>query len=388
METRSQGNSRNVAEALNEILDRLVQQRGVHHAVLHVETCDGSFSWASGHGAARPGGQKLTAETPYYTASITKLYVATLSMLLVENGQLSLDQPVQGLLPDDYTVGIHTRRGVDSSDRITVRNLLAHTSGLPNFLEDAAKGQRSLSARLFAEGDRELTDDEIVATVRSLDAHFEPQASDANRIRYSDTNYWLLGLIISEVTAMPLEQALDTMIIEPLGLQHTYLAGHSAPKSATPEVSALWVHDQPLELTRFLRSHSAAGGLIATSGDTIQFMRSLTTGRLFREPGTFMAMLEHTTRFGFPTDAAAARGPGWPIEGGLGIFHLQLPRITTGFRRMPSVIGHTGSTGSWLFHIPEWDVYLAGTVNQVTGGQIPYRLLPRLLRALQPLRGA
>ena len=98
-------------------------------------------------------------------------------------------------------------------------------------------------------------------------------------------------------------------------------------------------------------------------------------------------MLEHTTRFGFPTDAAAARGPGWPIAGGLGIFHLQLPRIVTGFRRMPAVIGHTGSTGSWLFHVPEWDLYLAGTVDQAAGGQIPYRLLPELLRAVETIRG-
>src|SRR5690625_6580671 len=111
-----------------------------------------------------------------------------------------------------------------------------------------------------------------------------------------------------------------------------------------------------------MRSHAAAGGRIATAGDTVKFMRALSTGRLFREPGTFNVMLEHTTRFGFPTDAAAARGPGWPIGGGLGILHLQLPRLVTGFSRMPAVIDDTGSTGSWLFHGPAWGLYLDGPV--------------------------
>lgn len=376
-----------MSDVLSAILNRLLQRQGVHHAVLHVETGDGSFRWAAGRGPVRPGGPPLTAENPYHIASITKLFVAALTMRLIENGVLSLDQPIHELIPADWTDGIHTSRGIDSSQRITVRNLLAHTSGLPNFLEDAARGQRSLSARIFAEGDRELTDEEIVATVRSLEAHFEPQAAEARKVRYSDTNYWLLGLIIREVRGSPLEQTLNTFIIEPLGLEHTYLAGRSAPKSATLEASALWFNDQPLELPLFMRSHAAAGGLIATAGDTVKFMRALSTGRLFREPGTFNVMLEHTTRFGFPTDAAAARGPGWPIAGGLGIFHLQLPRIVTGFRRMPAVIGHTGSTGSWLFHVPEWDLYLAGTVDQAAGGQIPYRLLPELLRAVETIRG-
>jgi D-alanyl-D-alanine carboxypeptidase len=49
---------------------------------------------------------------------------------------------------------------------------------------------------------------------------------------------------------------------------------------------------------------------------------------------------------------------------------------------MPAVIGHTGSTGSWFFHCPELDVRIAGTVNQATAGAVPYRCVPRLLRAL------
>lgn len=377
-----------VAEALRDLLSGLVQQRGVRHAVLHVESGDGSFAWSGGVGEAAPGGPAMTPETPYFIASITKLYTATLAMLLVEDGRLALDAAIREYLPSAFAEGIHRRRGVDASERVTVRNLLAHTSGLPNYLEDARRGERSLSARIFAEGDREFGDADALREVRALEAHFEPQPPVARRIRYSDTNYWLLGLIIERATGMPLERAYETMILRPLGLRHTYLFGRSEPLAPTPDMAVLWVNDRPMDLPRFMRSHAADGGLVATTGDTIAFLRALHTGAVFRQPDTYQTMLEHTHRFGFPTDAATLRAPSWPIECGLGILRFQLPRLLNGFRRMPALVGHTGSTGSWLFHCPEWDVYLAGTVDQATAGPVPYRFAPRLLRALEPLRRA
>jgi len=50
---------------------------------------------------------------------------------------------------------------------------------------------------------------------------------------------------------------------------------------------------------------------------------------------------------------------------------------------MPAVLGHTGSTGCWLFYCPELDVFLAGSVNEVTAGAIPFRTLPRILGILR-----
>lgn len=376
------------AEALDALLRELAQQRGVHHAVVHVEGGDGEFEWSGAIGEAAPGGPPMTPETPYLIASITKLYTATLAMLLVEEGQLALDAPVSDYLPSGYAEGIHRRRGVDASGRVTVRNLLAHTSGLPNYLEDAPKGGKSLSALIFEEGDRAFGDEEALQAVRSLEAHFEPQPPAARQIRYSDTNYWLLGMIIERLTGMALERAYKSMIVRPLGLHHTYLFGRSEPLDPTPAMAVPWVNDRPLDLPLFLQSHAADGGLVATAGDTIAFLRALHTGGVFRRPETYRTMLERTHRFGFPTDAATLRAPSWPIEGGLGILRFQLPRLLTGFRRMPALVGHTGSTGSWLFHSHELDVYLAGTVDQATAGSLPYRLAPRLLRALEPLRRA
>jgi D-alanyl-D-alanine carboxypeptidase len=93
-------------------------------------------------------------------------------------------------------------------------------------------------------------------------------------------------------------------------------------------------------------------------------------------------------RFGFPTDRAALRAPNWPIEYGLGIKRFRLPRVLTPFSPVPPVIGHTGSTGTWLFYCPDLEVFIAGAVNQVTAGPAPYRLLPKVLRTLQRGRQA
>jgi D-alanyl-D-alanine carboxypeptidase len=76
-------------------------------------------------------------------------------------------------------------------------------------------------------------------------------------------------------------------------------------------------------------------------------------------------------------------GPGWPMEYGLGMIRYRLPRLFTPFKPVPEVVGHSGVTGSWLFHCPELDIITAGTVDQATAAALPYRFVPRLLRALQ-----
>jgi hypothetical protein len=64
------------------------------------------------------------------------------------------------------------------------------------------------------------------------------------------------------------------------------------------------------------------------------------------------------------------------------MMRFKLPRWATPAAAVPAVIGHTGSTGSWLFHCPELDVYLAGTVDQATAGAVPYRFVPQVLTVL------
>ena len=102
-------------------------------------------------------------------------------------------------------------------------------------------------------------------------------------------------------------------------------------------------------------------------------------------------MQKRWNRFGVPLDQAALQLPSWPIEYGLGImrFHdpvlkflQRIPRKLAPIYAAPAVIGHTGSTGSWLFHCPSMKVMLSGTVDQANAGALPYRLVPKILRII------
>jgi D-alanyl-D-alanine carboxypeptidase len=366
---------------LRGLLHGLVGQKGIRHAVMVVERGDGSFRWADAAGEATPDGEPMRADTPFHIASIDKMCTAAVVMRLWEQGLVALDASIVEYLPRSLLEGLHRTKGVDRTPEITVRHLLGHSSGLADCFEDRRKGGRSLMERLFAEGDRGWTMEDLARIVRDdLTPHFPPaDGSRPARARYSDTNYQLLIAVIEAVRGEPLHAVYDDLLFRPLELQQTWVQGHSRPASTTVPPATIWYQDQPLDLPEAIRSFPS---VYSTCDDLLVFLRSLTGGNLFEDMATYSMMRRHWNRLGIPRNAAALRAPGWPIEYGLGLMRFRLPRYLNRGRTMPEVIGHTGSTGSWLFHCPELDLMLAGTVDQATAGAVPYRVVPRLLRIL------
>jgi D-alanyl-D-alanine carboxypeptidase len=349
----------------------------------------GAFQWTGVRGAASPGGPPMTRTTPWFIASITKLFIASMVMRMVEEGALALEDRAVDRLPASVTNRLHVLDGEDRTDRITVEHLLAHASGLADFIEDypaTRRGdradRRSLVESLMADGDRAWSLEETAQWVRErLRPHFPPAPLDGRRvrIRYSDTNYQLLIGILEARRDAPFPQLLEELILDPLGLEDTWVPGHSRGGGRERQVAALHAGDEVVRLPRFLAS---IADLNSTCDDLLRFLRALEGGRLFRDPGTWRRMRARWHRFSFPLDRAALRQPSWPIEYGLGVMRFRLPRFLTPFRPVPEVVGHTGSTGTWLFHAPEPDLYLTGAVNQVTAGAIPFRVVPAVLRAV------
>lgn len=368
-----------VTRRLQKLLRRLASRKQVKHAIMAVERGDRSFRWIGAAGEANPGGAPMQADTPYCIASVTKLYIAAVILKLYERRRLALDESITAYLPQTLATGLHRLDGVDYTAAITVRHLLGHTSGLPDYLEERPKGGKSLVERLTEEGDMSWSIEDLAEMVRNqLTPHFPPQPTHARRqkARYSDTNYQLLIAIIEAVAAQPLQRVFADLLFRPLNLRRTWLPGYS-PLEPAPEPATLWFNGQPLNLPRAMR---CLGDLFSTAGDTLIFLRALTRGEVFDDPATRELMQQRWNRFGFPRDRAALRAPGWPIEYALGIMRFRLPRLFVPLRPVPAVVGHTGSTGSWLFHCPQLDLLLAGTVDQVTAGAVPYRLVPRILR--------
>ena len=368
---------------LQELLRDLATRKPLKQAIIAVESSDQSFRWIGAKGETDSPDGQVFEETPFFIASIDKLYNATIAMMLSETGQLDLDDTITTYLSNTITRQLHRFDGIDHTEKITIRHLLSHTSGLADWLEDYPKGGPSLIDRVLEEGDQALTIEEMATTVRDqLKPHFPPQDLTLRRpmVRYSDTNFMLIIAIIEAVTGQPLHQVHEQLLYKPLDLRHTYFPGLSQPLDPTPEPMILRAKGRPIQIPLLMRS---IRGIYSTAADTLTFLRRFVRNKVFQHPETLASMLDTWHRFGFPLDRAALRSPGWPIEYSLGIMRFRLPRVFAPTSPMPTVIGHTGSTGCWLFYCPEWDVLLSGSVDEATAGAAPYRTVPKILNVLR-----
>jgi len=375
------GNTGLTVNLLEEMFRGLTKSKLGRQGVVAVEASDRSFRWVGTAGETIAAGP-VVEDTPFFIASIDKLYNATIAMMLHEADRLDLDERICAFLPDTITHRLHHYGGLDNTAEITVKHLLTHTSGLADWFEDYPKGGRSLAEIAFDEGDRMLTIEELACHVRDrLRPHFPPQDLTRKRqkVRYSDTNFILIVEIIEAVTGLALHEVHKQMLYEPLGLRQTYFPGRGQPLAATSAPMALRHKGEPLCIPQLIQS---VKGIYSTTADLMAFMRQLVKGGIFHRSETLAAMMSSWHRFGFPMDRAALRSPNWPIEYGIGMMRFQLPRLLTPFAAMPSVFGHTGSTGCWLFYCPELDVLLSGSVEDATAGAVPFRIVPKILSIL------
>jgi len=340
----------------------------------------------------------MLPDSPWFIASISKLFIAAVVMQMTEEGELALADRLVDLLPEPLTEGLHRMGGQDHTPRITVEHLLSHTSGLPDFIEDypardrrGKTDSRSLVEILVQDGDREWSlEDTVERTRRLLRPHFPPQSltSPGVRLRYSDTNYQLLVGIVEAQHGKSFAEVLAERVLDPLDLASTWVPGHPRGSAVEPNVATLYAGADTAPFPQFFRS---IVDLNSTCPDLIRFLRGLRNdgeNGLFRDPDTWSRMHGRRWRFAFPRDRAALRQPSWPIEYGLGVMGFRLPRLLTPFRPVPGVLGHTGSTGTWLFHAPDPDLYLVGAVSQITAGALPFRLVPKILRAASRATGS
>ena len=192
------------AEQLQHLVERVASKQRFGHVILGVERGDGSFGWRGGAGVANADGAPVTPETPFFLASVTKLYIAAVVLQLHEEGSIDLDAPISGYLGHERIAGLHRLGGVDHTSEITVFHLLSHTSGLGDYLEDRSDGGRSLYEQIADGNDLSWTFDDVVRISRDrLRHHFPPQDPTFGRRkgRYSDTGFQLLIAIIEQAVA-------------------------------------------------------------------------------------------------------------------------------------------------------------------------------------------
>ena len=217
---------------------------------------DGALT-AAAAGSAGPDGGTVEADSAFRVGSLSKTFVAVMLLQVVADGTIGLDDPVVAHAPD-LTV----------ADGVTIRQLLAHRSGIP---------EHSDGELVLADPGRSWTPADVIDLVADQPRDFPPGAAFA----YSNTNYIVAGMLLERVTGTTLADNLRSRITEPLGLASTYFAPDDTRTPIGAFSNSLPGGDTSGESYRALETASgAAGALVSTAPDLAVFIRALAHGEL------------------------------------------------------------------------------------------------------------
>ena len=293
----------------------------------------------------------------HFIASTTKLFTLAIVLRLHERGELTLATRAIDVLPEATLRGLNTFGGTDHAAEYTVEQLLAHTTGIPDYFEGKAAGVATFIDRMVT-ADFGWTLDDTLEQARRGRPGFAP--GDAKAV-YSDTNYQLLGAIIETVCGKPFADVLREEVLEPLGLADTYMFT-TATLDRYETISPFLLGRHQLHAPLAMASFGVDGGIVSTTTDCLRFLRAFAGGELFS--AGWIATITARWRRVFP-----------PLQYGVGIMKFQLPALLTGFRAVPAMIGHSGASGHVLFWNPERQLYIAGTVNQAKARSLVYQVM-------------
>ncbi|REK87517.1 class A beta-lactamase-related serine hydrolase [Streptomyces inhibens] len=256
-------------DAVQQGMDRLVHKDKYPAALAATVGRDGrARNYTSGVADLKTGA-KVPVDGQVRAGSNTKTFTAAVVLQLVGEGEVALDALIEKYLPN-----LVRGEGIDGR-RITVRQLLQHTSGLPEYSD--AIGDLTGKARHTYLQPRTL-----LHAALAHKALFAPGTSWS----YSNTNYLLAGLLVEKVTGRPLAEQITHRIIQRIGLRHTYFpgAGDERIREAHPQSYFAAKPGAPLEnITEMDPSWGwAAGQVISTPSELNRFFAALFGGKLLK----------------------------------------------------------------------------------------------------------
>ena len=258
-------------------------------------------------GAAVGKGSLETGQAPPMDGEVrigsnTKTFVAVVVMQMVQEGKVGLDEPIETYLP-----GLIRGEGIDGS-KITVRQLLQHTSGLPEYT-DTTPGRSDI----FQIKDHYAQPRDLLDTALGKPAAFEPGTQWA----YTNTNYVVLGMLVERVSQRPVGEQIDERIVKKLGLSHTYFPapGDRSIKGTHPQGYHLSAGGKLEDITEMDPAWGwAAGAMVSTPSELNTFFQAVFDGRLLTQ-----ASIDEMKK---GVDASSRFGPG--VVYGLGLIGTPL----------------------------------------------------------------
>jgi D-alanyl-D-alanine carboxypeptidase len=300
--------------------------------MVHVEAPDKNISWSGAVGLTNKNDTILIQpDQPANIASNTKTYVAASILKLVEQGKLSLDDPINTLISETSRKILN----IDNYDlaKIKVKHLLSHTSGIFNYVNSDTYNDRILTAPKY----KWTRDEQIKLAVDEGGPMGEPQ----EMYGYSDTNYLLLSEIIEGLTGKPFYTAIRGLLnFKKHELNSTWFIGL---EDELVDVKSL-IYQYAEETNTYKEDPSfdlfGGGGLASTTKDLAIFMHQLFTGEIFTKPETSKLLL---------TKLSLKNGEKYN-------YHLGLRKYEISGK---VAYGHTGFYGTYACYIPEDNISIS-----------------------------
>ena len=312
----------------------------------------GADEWRAVAGVDDPAsGAPFDPDGNVRIASITKTFAATAVLMLVDAGKVALDDPLEKYV-----------EGIANGDTVTVRDLLAMTSGVWDFTSDEA-----FVARFDADPMLPWTPEQTVDLIRQHGPDFAP----GEQVVYCDSNYVLLGLILEQATGLTASEAINTMVVDPLGLDATLFPAPDQPGVPEPATSGYLPPPEGTEAPPTLVGDInpqwawTAGNMTSNMTDLHRWAAELADGSLL-DPATQAERL----------DSQRFTGQQVNLAYGLGVLTLN------------DLIGHNGAIIGYstaVFRYPQADATFVIVGNESTNETTPtLDIFFSLLRQLYP----
>jgi D-alanyl-D-alanine carboxypeptidase len=318
---------------LQQLMDSLTRKIVPGFSLAVHEPGKGWFTGSSGYSNIAAKKNFLPCQISR-AGSIVKVLTSVSVLQLVEQGKIDLDKRLAEYLSPDV---LHD---IENADQATVRQLLNHSSGMYNYILDPQFQLANLNdlTKTWEPG-------ELLSYARNRKAYFKP----GNGLKYSNTGYILLGMLIEKVSGLHFSRYFQQYIFQPLNLKHTrFDINNPVPDDLARGYVDWYNTGKPFESTFYngWDYYTADGGLQSIPLDLCLFMKALFGGTLLNA-SSLNSMLGSIPS---PTDDF------FPIEYGLGIFRIQTPYGVAWFHS-GDAIGYfgtvlyfpaTGTTISWM----------------------------------------
>ncbi len=346
-------------QSLQLLSDNVIQQdTTIPGVIIQVEAPDISFSYSVSSGVSDIKSRThLNPNGSVRIASNTKTYVATSILRLWEQDKLNLNDPISKYISKKHNE-ILVSDGYDL-DKITIRHLLTHTSGL----SDHAATNNYIQ-KVFANPSYEWTrTEQIQGCVDWGDPLFEP----GEQFSYSDTGYILLGEVIENITGKSLGDAVRSLIdFDKLGLKSTWWEKtEQKPKTALDRVHQYFQMVDTYDFDSSLDLYGG-GGLVANSKDMSLFYQELFSGNVFDQASTLDTML---TKVNFPENYTPSN------DYRMGIFYFN--------NNGAEVYSHSGFWGTEVTYIPSLNATVSVITTQFGKGRLMRQLLTETIELLK-----